>query len=42
MMESQRLHWVRTHQKDLRADLYEGLSSAARSEIVYASSTGKK
>lgn len=42
MMESQRLMWVKTHQKDLRAELYSGLADAADSGVFDASSTGKK
>ena len=42
MVESQRLHWVRTHQKDLRADLYQGLAEAVNSGEENAASTGKK
>lgn len=42
MMESQRLMWVRTHQKDLRADLYKGLSDAVLQGETQATSTGKR
>ncbi|XP_028767101.1 uncharacterized protein LOC114724813 [Neltuma alba] len=42
MIESQRLLWVRTHQKELRADLYQGLSDAVLSGERNASHTGKR
>ncbi|XP_028799355.1 uncharacterized protein LOC114754711 [Neltuma alba] len=42
MIESQRLLWVRTHQKELRADLYQGLSDAVLSGERNASLTGKR
>lgn len=41
MMEAQRLLWVRTHQKDLRVDLYQGLTDAVINGETDASSTGK-
>ena len=42
MMESQRLLWVKTHQKDLRVELYQGLSDAVLSGETSGSSVGKK
>ncbi|XP_028752798.1 uncharacterized protein LOC114712429 [Neltuma alba] len=42
MIESQRLLWVRTHQKELRADLYQGLTDALLSGERNASSVGKR
>lgn len=42
MIESQRLLWVKTHQKKLRVDLYEGLSSAVSRGQRNASSLGKR
>lgn len=42
MIESQRLHWVRTHQKELRVDLYQGLSDAVIRGETDACSTGKR
>lgn len=42
MMESQRLLWVQTHQKKLRADLYTGLSDAVLNGETHGSSTGKR
>ncbi|XP_054795045.1 uncharacterized protein LOC129300500 [Prosopis cineraria] len=42
MMESQRLHWIRTHQKELRGDLYQDLSDAILTGETQASSTGKR
>lgn len=42
MVESQRLRWVKTHQKELRADLYKGLADALIGGEVHASSTGKR
>lgn len=42
MMESQRLLWVRTHQRELRADLYQGLSDAVINGETEVSSTGKR
>lgn len=42
MVESQRLHWVRTHQRELRADLYKGLADAIVGGEVNAAATGKR
>ncbi|XP_028777507.1 uncharacterized protein LOC114734111 [Neltuma alba] len=42
MIESQRLLWVRTHQKELRAYLYQGLIDALLSGERNASSIGKR
>lgn len=42
MMESQRLLWVKTHQKELRVDLYQGLSDAVIRGETNASATGKR
>ncbi|XP_028758138.1 uncharacterized protein LOC114717208 [Neltuma alba] len=42
MIEAQRLLWVRTHQKELRADLYQGLTDALLSGERNAASTGKR
>ncbi|XP_028782636.1 uncharacterized protein LOC114738734 [Neltuma alba] len=42
MIESQRLLWIRTHQKELRVDLYQGLSDALTSGERDASSTGRR
>ena len=42
MVESQRLFWYRTHQKELRAELYQGLADALVSGEESASSTGKR
>ena len=42
MMESQRLLWYRTHQKELRADLYKGLSDALVNGQTNAAATGKR
>ena len=41
MLEAQRLHWVRAHQRELRVELYEGLSEAVMRGESNASSTGK-
>ena len=41
MMESQRLMWYKTHQKELRADLYQGLSEAVVRGETNASCTGQ-
>ncbi|XP_054782778.1 uncharacterized protein LOC129290098 [Prosopis cineraria] len=42
MIESQRLLWVRTHQKELRVDLYQGLSDALINGERNASATGRR
>ncbi|KAI9072566.1 hypothetical protein K1719_045453 [Acacia pycnantha] len=42
MIEAQRLLWVRTHQKELRADMYRGLSDALISGERNASNIGKR
>ncbi|XP_028797692.1 uncharacterized protein LOC114753197 [Neltuma alba] len=42
MIEAQRLLWVRTHQKELRVDLYQGLTDALLSGERNAASTGKR
>ncbi|KAI9122975.1 hypothetical protein K1719_005864 [Acacia pycnantha] len=42
MIEAQRLLWVRTHQKELRADMYQGLSDALISGERNASTIGKR
>ena len=42
MMESQRLLWIKTHQTQLRADLYTGLSDAVLSGETHGSSTGRR
>ncbi|XP_028766672.1 uncharacterized protein LOC114724484 [Neltuma alba] len=42
MIEAQRLHWVRTHQKELRVELYQGLSDAITNGERDASSIGKR
>ena len=42
MIEAQRLLWVRTHQKELRADMYQGLSDALLSGERNASAIGKR
>ncbi|XP_054813326.1 uncharacterized protein LOC129313966 [Prosopis cineraria] len=42
MMESQRLHWITTHQKELRGDLYQDLSDAILTGETQASLTGKR
>ena len=42
MLESQRLHWYRSHQKELRADLYQGLADAVFKGEHSASATGKR
>ncbi|XP_028801017.1 uncharacterized protein LOC114756253 [Neltuma alba] len=42
MIEAQRLLWVRTHQKELRVDLYQGLIDALLTGERSASSTGKR
>ncbi|KAI9103507.1 hypothetical protein K1719_023130 [Acacia pycnantha] len=42
MIESQRLLWVRTHQKELRVDLYQGLADAVISGETNAATIGKR
>ncbi|XP_028789423.1 uncharacterized protein LOC114745432 [Neltuma alba] len=42
MIESQRLLWVRTHQKELRVDLYQGLTDAVLNGERNAASIGKR
>ncbi|KAK4275758.1 hypothetical protein QN277_018789 [Acacia crassicarpa] len=42
MIESQRLLWVRTHQKELRVDLYQGLADAVISVETNAATIGKR
>lgn len=42
MMESQRLLWFRAHQKELRADLYKGLSDALTNGETNTAATGKR
>ena len=42
MVESQRLRWYKTHQKELRADLYQGLADALVSGEESAAATGKR
>ncbi|KAI9121211.1 hypothetical protein K1719_008244 [Acacia pycnantha] len=42
MIEAQRLLWIRTHQKELRADMYSGLSDALISGERNASNIGKR
>lgn len=42
MMESQRLLWYKTHQKELRADLYQGLADAVVRGETDAQYTGKR
>ncbi|XP_028752993.1 uncharacterized protein LOC114712613, partial [Neltuma alba] len=42
MIEAQRLLWVKMHQKELRADLYQGLTDALLTGERSASSTGKR
>ncbi|XP_077232073.1 uncharacterized protein LOC143866284 [Tasmannia lanceolata] len=41
-IEEQRLYWVRTNQKQLRADVYEGLQDAVRSGDHNAASIGQR
>lgn len=42
MIESQRLLWYKTHQKELRVDLYQGISDAVLRGERNASSVGKR
>ncbi|KAI9123390.1 hypothetical protein K1719_004690 [Acacia pycnantha] len=42
MIESQRLLWVRTHQKELRVDLYQGLANAVLSGETNGATIGKR
>ena len=42
MVESERLHYIRTHQKNLRVDLYNNLSNAVLSGEITPSSRGKR
>lgn len=42
MIESQRLRWVKAHQKELRVDLYQGLSDAVLRGETNAAATGKR
>lgn len=42
MIESQRLLWCRMHQKELRVDLYKGISEALMSGETDASAIGKR
>ncbi|XP_028768731.1 uncharacterized protein LOC114726322 [Neltuma alba] len=42
MIESQRLLWVRTHQQELRADLYQGLTDALMSGERNGAFVGKR
>ncbi|XP_028778037.1 uncharacterized protein LOC114734585 [Neltuma alba] len=42
MIESQRLLWVKTHQRELRVDLYQGLSDALTSGERDAASIGRR
>ncbi|KAI9070477.1 hypothetical protein K1719_047560 [Acacia pycnantha] len=42
MIESQRLLWVRTHQKELRVDLYQGLADAVLSGETNGATIGKR
>ena len=42
MLEAQRLHWVTSHQRELRVELYEGLSEAVMRGETNPSSTGKR
>lgn len=42
MIESQRLLWIRSHQKELRSDLYKGLSDALLNGETNAAATGKR
>ncbi|KAI9108260.1 hypothetical protein K1719_020743 [Acacia pycnantha] len=41
-IESQRLLWVRTHQKELRVDLYQGLADAVLSGETNGATIGKR
>ena len=42
MVESERLHYIRTHQKNLRVDLYNNLSNAILTGEITPSSRGKR
>lgn len=42
MIESTRLQWIRFHQKDLRANMYSGLTDAVLRGESNASSTGRR
>ncbi|KAI9120964.1 hypothetical protein K1719_007997 [Acacia pycnantha] len=42
MIESQRLLWVRTHQKELRVDLFQGLTDAVLSGETNCATIGKR
>lgn len=42
MLESQRLQWVKAHQRVLRVDLYQGLSEAVMRGETDPASTGKR
>ena len=42
MLEAQKLHWVRTHQRELRVELYEGMSEAVMHGETNPSSTRKR
>ncbi|KAI9123500.1 hypothetical protein K1719_004800 [Acacia pycnantha] len=42
MIESQRLLWVRTHQKELKVDLYQGLADAVLSGETNGATIGKR
>lgn len=42
MIEAQRLQWVRTHQKELRADLYQGISDAVLRGETNGASIGER
>lgn len=42
MLEAQRLRWYKTHQHELRVDLYQGLSEAVLRGETDSASTGKR
>jgi len=42
MIESSRLKWVRTHQKDLRVEMYKGLTEAILRGEITPSTAGKR
>ncbi|XP_024625434.2 uncharacterized protein [Medicago truncatula] len=42
MIESSRLKWVRTHQKDLRVEMYKGLTEAILRGEITPSTVGKR